>query len=259
MHPLIEFRNVTVCRGEKVALDRITLSINTGEHVAILGPNGCGKSTLIKTITRELYPRYCDNGSGLRIFGQDCWNVFDLRALLGIVSNDLMQTCTRDISGREIVLSGFFSSIGIWPNHHVTRAMEAKTEEVLALLEISHLADRDVNEMSSGEARRILIGRALVHDPKALVLDEPTASLDLHAMHELRSILRKLARAGTSIIVVTHHLPDLIPEVGRVVMIRRGRILRDGPKQETLTSATLSELFETRVELVEREGLYQIW
>jgi iron complex transport system ATP-binding protein len=259
MHPLIEFQDVTVYRGEKIALDGITLSIQAGEHVAILGPNGCGKSTLIKTITRECYPRYSGNGAGLRIFGQECWNVFDLRALLGIVSNDLMQSCARDITGREAVLSGFFSSIGIWPNHHVTAAMEAKTDEILALLEINHLVDRDVNEMSSGEARRILIGRALAHDPKALVLDEPTASLDLHAMHELREILRKLAQAGTSIIVVTHHLPDIIPEVGRVILIKKGRVLRDGAKRDVLTSGLLSELFETPVELVEREGLYQIW
>jgi iron complex transport system ATP-binding protein len=259
MHPLIEFHDVTVYRGEKIALDGITLSIQAGEHVAILGPNGCGKSTLIKTITRECYPRYSGNGAGLRIFGQECWNVFDLRALLGIVSNDLMQSCARDISGREAVLSGFFSSIGIWPNHHVTAAMEAKTDEILALLEITHLAGRDVNEMSSGEARRILIGRALAHDPKALVLDEPTASLDLHAMHELRAILRKLAQAGTSIIVVTHHLPDIIPEIGRVILIKKGRVLRDGAKRDVLTSGLLSELFETPVELVERDGLYQIW
>jgi iron complex transport system ATP-binding protein len=113
--------------------------------------------------------------------------------------------------------------------------------------------------MSSGEARRILIGRALAHDPKALVLDEPTASLDLHAMHELRAILRKLAQAGTSIIVVTHHLPDIIPEIGRVIMIKKGRVLQDGDKRDVLTSALLSELFETPVELVERDGLYQIW
>jgi len=259
MHPLIEFQDVTVYRGEKIALDGITLSIQVGEHVAILGPNGCGKSTLIKTITRECYPRYSGNGAGLRIFGQECWNVFDLRALLGIVSNDLMQSCARDISGREAVLSGFFSSIGIWPNHHVTAAMEAKTDEIMALLEITHLAGRDVNEMSSGEARRILIGRALAHDPKALVLDEPTASLDLHAMHELRAILRKLAQAGTSIIVVTHHLPDIIPEIGRVILIKKGRVLRDGAKRDVLTSGLLSELFETPVELVERDGLYQIW
>src|SRR5580704_9762719 len=146
MHPLIEFQDVTVYLGDKIALDGITLSIQAGEHVGILGPNGCGKSTLIKTITRECYPRYSGNGAGLRIFGQECWNVFDLRALLGIVSNDLMPSCSRDFTGREVVLSGSFSSIGIWPNHHVTAAVEAKTDKILELLEIIHLAGNDVNE-----------------------------------------------------------------------------------------------------------------
>lgn len=254
--PLLEFQNVTIHRGDKVALDGITLSIEAGEHVAILGPNGSGKSSLIKAITRECYPRSTGN---LRILGRERWNVFELRVMLGIVSNDLMQSCSRDFSGREVVLSGFFSSIGIWPNHEVTPAMERKADEVLELLEVSHLADRNVDEMSSGEARRILIGRALVHDPKALVLDEPTASLDLHSMHELRQILRKLARSGTSIIVVTHHLPDIIPEIDRVILIKKGRVLRDGAKRETLTSESLTELFETPVELIERTGLYQIW
>jgi iron complex transport system ATP-binding protein len=257
--PLIEFQNVTVHRGDKVALDSVTLSIAEGEHVAILGPNGSGKSTLIKAITRECYPRYSGNGAGLRILGKDRWNIFELRVMLGIVSNDLMQSCARDFSGREVVLSGFFSSIGIWPNHEVTPAMRKKADEVLERLEVSHLAERNVDEMSSGEARRILIGRALVHDPKALVLDEPTVSLDLHATHELRVILRKLASDGTSIIVVTHHLPDIIPEIGRVVLIKNGRVLRDGSKREALTSESLTELFETPVELVERDGLYQIW
>jgi iron complex transport system ATP-binding protein len=257
--PLIEYKDITVCRGETVALDSITLSIGVGEHVAILGPNGCGKSTLIKTMTRECYPRLDGPGSWMRIMGQAIWNVFDLRAMLGIVSNDLMLSCTRDYSGREIVLSGFFSSIGIWGNHHVTPEMERKTDELLKRLEIKHLADRNTDELSSGEARRVLIARALVHEPRALVLDEPTTSLDFHATHELREILRKVAQTGTSIVLVTHHLPDIIPEIGRVILMKKGRVLRDGPKAEILTSAALSEVFATEAEVVERGGYYQVW
>lgn len=257
--PLIEYKDITVCRGGKVALDSITLSIAVGEHVAILGPNGCGKSTLIKTMTRECYPRLDGPGSWMRIMGQEIWNVFHLRAMLGIVSNDLMLSCTRDYSAREIVLSGFFSSIGIWPNHHVTPQMEQRTDELLEQFEIAHLADRNTDELSSGEARRVLIARALVHEPKALVLDEPTTSLDFHATHELRETLRNVAQSGTSIVLVTHHLPDIIPEVDRVILMRGGRVLRDGPKPQILTSAALSEVFATEAEVVERGGYYQVW
>src|SRR5262249_40776400 len=152
--PLIDLRNITVMRGANVALHDLSLKIGAGEHVAILGPNGCGKSTLIKTITRECYP-LARPGSSVEILGQSLGNVSDLRKMLGIVSNDLMTQCTREITGFDIVLSGFFSSIGIWPNHHVTVAMRAKASEVLDLLEAPHLAEKPVEEMSSGEARRM--------------------------------------------------------------------------------------------------------
>jgi len=256
--PLIELHNVTVRRDERVALDGVTLSIAQGEHAAILGPNGSGKSTLIKLISRDLYPVLKPEPWSFRIQGREKWRLFDLRHILGVVSNDWMQMCTRDYSGYEIALSGFFGSVGIWPNHEVTPAMEKKTHQVLDLLESSHLADRNTNEMSSGEARRILIARALVHDPQALVLDEPTTSLDLHATHELREILRKLARNGISILMVTHHLPDIIPEIRRVILIKKGRIYRDDAKKKVLDAATLTGLFGIPVEVLERSGYYHV-
>ena len=256
--PLIHFHNVSVKRDERVVLDGITLSIAQGEHVAILGPNGSGKSTLIKLISRDLYPLLKSEPWSLQIMGRDRWHLFELRNHLGIVSNDWMQLCTRAYSGWEIVLSGFFGSVGVWPNHTVTPAMEEKTREVMALLEIEHLAARHTDEMSSGEARRILIARALVHDPQGLVLDEPTTSLDLHATHELREIFRKLARNGISLIMVTHHLPDIIPEIARVVLIRNGSIFCDGAKEHVIRSETLTQLFGIPVEVLERGGYYHV-
>ncbi|HYL77091.1 MAG TPA: ATP-binding cassette domain-containing protein [Bryobacteraceae bacterium] len=255
---LLDFRNVSVMRGAKTVLEDITLRIAAGEHVAILGPNGCGKSTLIKTITRECYPLARD-GSSLTIFGKESWNVFELRTLLGVVSNDLMNTCTREITGFEVILSGFFSSIGIQPYHPVTPAMIEKARAVLDLLEVPHLAGRDMTAMSTGEGRRVLIGRALVHDPLALLLDEPSNSLDLHAAFELRRVLRKLAQSGTGILLVTHLLSDIIPEIDRVILLRNGRVFADGGKAELLTTPRLSELFGLPLELAEREGYYHLW
>ena len=255
---LLDFQHVTVMLGSKRVLDDINLTIGAGEHVAILGPNGCGKSTLIKTIMREYYP-LAEPGSSLTILGRDTWDVFELRPLLGIVSNDLMRRCTREITGQELVLSGFFSSIGVYPYHEVTPAMLAKAKEVLALLDASHLAGRHLTGMSSGEAHRLLIGRALVHDPLALLLDEPSNSLDFRAALELRATLRRLAQAGTGILMVTHYLPDILPEIQRVILLRKGRIFADGPKTDLLTTQRLTELFGTPVELARRDGYYYLW
>ena len=255
---LLDFRHVSVMRGDKTALHDITLRISAGEHVALLGPNGSGKSTLIKAITRECYPLVLP-GSSLTILGRNSWNVFELRKLLGIVSNDLMSASTRDITGIEAVLSGFFSSIGLQPYHHVTPEIREKARAVLDLLEVPHLAERDMTAMSSGEARRILIARALVHDPLALLLDEPSNSLDLRSALELRATLRKLAQTGTGILLVTHHLADIIPEIDRVILLRDGRIFADGGKTLVLTTERLTELFGLPVELMERDGHYHLW
>ncbi|WP_148706272.1 ABC transporter ATP-binding protein [Methanosarcina siciliae] len=256
---LLEMKNVTVTRGSKKILDSVSLSIKPGEHVAIIGPNGSGKSSLIKTLTKEYHPLAAADGLVLEIMGKETWNVFELRKLLGIVSGELQQTCCRQIRVLDVVLSGFFSSIGIYYNHKVTPEMENRAEEVLDFLEISHLAKRLMCELSTGEARRVLIGRALVHDPQALILDEPANSLDLKALHGFRESVRKIALSGKSVILVTHNLQDVIPEISRVVLIKEGKIFRDGKKEEILTDANLSELFSLPVQVLEKEGYYQAW
>ena len=245
-------------RGQKIALDDFTLCIGADEHVAILGPNGCGKSTLIKTIMRECYP-VVREGSSMSILGEEMWDVFKLRSRLGIVSNDLMLSCTGDASGRDVVLSGFFSSTAIYPNHSVDLGQAAMADDALAELKVSHLAERPVREMSSGEARRVLIARALVHKPRALLFDEPCNSLDLAAQHSLRQTMSALAKAGTAIILVTHELADIVPEIQRVVTMNRGRVIADGPKEEILQVERLTSLFGVDVEMARRDGHYHLW
>ncbi len=257
--PLIDYRNITVMRGDRVALDNISLSIDAGENVAILGPNGSGKTSFIKTINRECFPLNTGNDPHLRIFGKDQWNLFELRKLIGVVTSDLVDYCSKDYyTPYEIIISSFFQGLGIWSYNKITPVMEKKTEETMELLGISHLSGRLMSEISTGEARRVIIGRALVHRPKALLLDEPTASLDLGATYELRQILRKVTAAGTSIIMVTHNLPDIIPEIKRIVLIKEGHIFKDGTKGSVLNSKTLSELFGTELELIRRDGYYYL-
>ncbi len=268
--PLVECRDVTVYRGEVRALDRLTLTIGAGEHVAILGPNGCGKSTFIKTLTCECYPAIEATPFTLRIMGHDRWSVVDLRRMLGIVSQDLIEECARGkssdfaeyprrVTGRDTVLSGFFSSIGLAPHHEVTPAMARKADEILERLEISHLAQRPLNELSSGEARRLVIARALVHDPAALVLDEVANSLDMRAARQLRDTTRAIAQSGVAIVVVTHNLSEIVPEIDRVILLRDGRVLDHGPTDRILTSEALTRTFGVPIEVGRHDGFFHAW
>lgn len=255
---LLNLQNVRVMRGDRIVLDDFTLVISADERIAILGPNGCGKSTLVKTITRECYP-VVRAGSSMTILGRERWNVFELRSMLGVVSNDLMSAVTSEATGLDVVLSGFFSSISIFSNHAVNNAQRDLAYATLVQLEVPHLADRPVSEMSSGEAKRIVIARALVHRPQALLFDEPSNSLDVLARHSLRQTMSLLAKSGIGIVMVTHDLSDIVPEIDRVVLVRNGRIVADGSKEELLSNRCLGELFGTNVNIARRDGFFHLW
>jgi iron complex transport system ATP-binding protein len=254
----LELENVSVARGGKIVLRDVSLRIARGEHLAILGPNGSGKSTLIKTLTCECYP-IARPGTRVRIFDRERWELFELRKHLGIVEADLPSERTLHTRGRDAVISGFFSSSTLWPNLHVTDSMRQRAGAILEQLECMHLAEMPVGEMSAGEMRRILIGRALVHSPEVLLIDEPSNALDLAAQSELRGTLRNLARHGTTILLITHHMADIPPEIERVVMLRAGKIVADGPKRELLTEQHLSGLFGVPVTVAQRDGYFHVW
>lgn len=251
---LLELHDVDVMRGDRVALRGISLRIDRGERVCILGPNGCGKSTLIKTITRECYPVVRPD-SWMTLFGQARWDIFALRKRFGIVSPDWLQVCTTDATGLDVVLSAFFSSTQIFPHHLVDAAQRARAQAVMRDTGITHLADRALRTMSSGEAKRTLLARALVHDPETLLFDEPTNALDIGARRALIGTMRELTAGGRGLVLVTHHVSEIIPEIDRIVMMREGRILTSGPKEAVLTEENLRTLFGVEVRLI-RDGGY---
>ena len=254
--PLLEFRDVTIIKDGKTILDSISLIIGKDDNIAILGPNGSGKSTLVKTILREHYPAVMEKESIFRIWGQDTWDAFVLRSHFGIVSSELQYVFTKkNIPGKEVLLSGFFSSIGLF-HHQITQSMEERVHEVAKFLEIEDLMDRSIMHMSSGEGRRLLIGRALVHKPTVLILDEPTNSLDLHALHILRQYLRKIAQSGLRIILVTHQIHDIIPEINHVIMMKEGTIFKSGKKEEILIDEIVKSLFSIPIHIRKEEGFY---
>lgn len=257
--PLLELRNATVLRDGHTILQIDHLVLNEGEHVAILGPNGSGKSTLVGLLTRDVRPVYRPESPCVLLRGRALWNLMEARRLLGVVSNVLQEEYDRRVTVRDAVLSGYFGSIGLYREHELTAAMRARAEELLALLGVSANAERTMDTLSTGEARRALIARALVHEPAALVLDEPCDGLDPHATWAFLRTLRELATPERSLMLVTHHVDDIVPEISRVIMLKDGRIVADGSKRDVMTSERLSELFGYSAKLEEREGVYRLW
>ena len=262
--PLLELADAVVMLGGLRILDGLTLTIRGGEHTAILGPNGAGKSTLIKLLTLEVYPLGNPGGaSPMRVFGQDRWDVFALRSKLGIVSADLHDRFVRGnangvLTGLDAVVSGFFATHGTFAHQRVTDTMRRAAIDALERIDAGRLASATLDTMSTGEARRVLIARALVHQPEALVLDEPTRGLDLVSRHAFMEQVRRLAQAGTTILLVTHHVDEIIPEIARVILLKRGRVASDGAKADMLTAHHLGHAFDASLQVNQAGGYYHV-
>jgi len=261
--PVLELTGATVVKGERAVLDGLTLTIRDGEHTAILGPNGAGKSILISLLTHAERPLAPADGapSPVRVFGRDDWDVFELRRLLGVVSANLhVHFVAGNHEGRiradAAVVSAFLASYGILRYGEVTPEMRRRAMAALETVGVAHLAQRFLDELSSGEARRVMLARVLVTEPRALVLDEPTTGLDLAARHAFMEIVRNLARTGRTIILVTHHLEEIVPEIERVVLLRAGRIVGDGPKSRMLVPEQLSHIFDLPVAIARADGYH---
>lgn len=258
--PLIEIENATVWRGTTRVFDDFSLTIGQHERVAILGPNGAGKTTLLKLIYRELYP-VAREGSSVRILGRERWDVWELRERLGLLSPDLQSGFMPGATVLEIILSGFFSSNGVHYQlrEHIQPGQLEKSREVMQVLGLKSLAGRAFETLSTGQQRRCLLGRALVHDPDTLIFDEPTSGLDLSAAFDYLARVRELARRGKSLVIVTHHLGEIPPEIERVIILKDGKVHADGEKASVLTAEVLSGVYGISLRVTEVDDHYLVY
>mgnify|MGYP001159903339 FL=1 len=253
---IIDFQNITVFQGRNKVLDDFSLTIDESQSTVILGPNGSGKTTLLKLLNRELYIVE-DKNSSLKIFEKDRWNVDELRSNLGVVSQHLQYGYSSTAIGLYVVLSGFYSSDGIWQHQEFDDAKLDRAKEVMDLLSITDLKDREFSALSTGEQRKFLLARSLVNDPAVLVFDEPTSGLDMSTCFQYLEIIRELISMGKKVILVTHHIHEIPPEVTRVILLKEGRVIEDGDKDQILTNTNLTNLFDWPIRVIKENGYYQ--
>lgn len=255
--PLIVLHDAVVRRQGKEILHIDDFTLNQGESIALIGPNGAGKSTFIQLITREVFPLYRDEPPVL-FKGKDRVTLEETKKCLGVVSSTMQSQMKVHLPAIEIVAGGLFGVLGIPKHRQVSERDLERAQAALDFLGVGDLAKRDVMTLSSGQARRVLIARALIHNPEVLVFDEPTTALDPEGMYYVRKAMRDLVAAGKAIILVTHYPEDIIPEIDRVVMIKEGLLFGDRPKAEALTTECVSELFDVPLRILHQDGYYSL-
>lgn len=250
--PALELENVTVWRGDNRVFHGLNLSVASGERLAILGPNGAGKSTLLALISGDVHP-VADSGTA-RLFGEEFWSLYDLRERIGLVTPEQRTLFDDDELASDVVLTGLRGTYGRTRDQRFSTAEKERAWRAMNAAGVHELMWRDYGELSSGERRRFLLARALVHEPEMLILDEPTTSLDLPGAWSLLAAIRELMVDGTGVMLVTHDVREIPPEIDRVVLMKNGRILADGKKREVMTGASLSECYGVPVRLRWSDG-----
>lgn len=246
-----------VWRGETRALDQFSLELRLGESVMILGPNGAGKSTLLRVLCGELYPEYRKETT-CELFGESRWSLEALRHRMGVVMPDDVRRFAPDELVGDVVLSSLRAAFGRTRFMRFSEEDEERAAQAMAWMGIESFAQREFGRLSSGEQRRCLVARALVHDPEVLVLDEPSTALDLAAAVQMTQRLRQLMGAGKTLVWVTHHPSEIPPELSRAVILKDGTVFAEGPKEQVIHSAALSEVFGVALEVRWSDGWCQV-
>ena len=243
--------------GGQPVLQTLSLQLRLGESTTVLGPNGAGKSSLVKLIDRSLHP-IVKPTAHLKLFGSSTVNLWQLRQRLGVVTSELEQRIPPRCPAQEVVQCGLFGSMRLGRDQEPSSAQQERSNRLLQQLDLQSIAEQRFGMLSDGQKRRLLIARALVHDPEVLVLDEPSRALDLKACHQLLYSLRQLCRNGTTVVQVTHRIDTIVPEMQRVLFLSSGRIVGDGTPDAMLQDAPLSRLFETPLRVVQANGFRQV-
>jgi len=251
----LEFTDVVVRREGRNIIDHVTWQVSDDQRWVILGPNGAGKTTLLQLADTLMHP----TSGTVTVLGETLGraDVFEIRPRIGLASSAMAKRIPRDETVLNTVLTAAYSVLGRW-NESYEDIDERRALRVLGDWRLAHLADRTFGTLSDGEQKRVQIARAVMTDPELLLLDEPTASLDLGSREELLALLGGYASAPTTpaMLMVTHHVEEIPVGFTHVLLIRDGAVVAAGPIAETLTADALGETFGMPITLSSEDGRY---
>lgn len=258
MENLINIKHASIKRNDKLIVEDLNFEINKGEHVAVIGPNGAGKSTLFKICCMEMHPLWSEDLE-LNRFGESRITKEKLRQKMGVVSKELLEICSSSYVARDIIAGGMFSSIGLDFHHQITDNMWSKIDSTISKYNCTKLQSKKMKDLSTGEAQKVLLARALVLNPELLLLDEAANGLDFPSRSIYRNTIDTVIKQGTTVVLITHDLSQVLPSINKIVFMKNGKIIETGNKENMLTEEKLSKLYNKDVYIDKRNGLYSAW
>ncbi len=250
------FKNINVYIDNREILSNINLNLNYSENTLILGPNGSGKSTFLKLLNRSIYPISKKNSS-LKLFNLENINIWDVRKRIGFLFKEMEQRVNNGVKLYDVITSGFSGTFNSRYSKFLSETERIKVENLINDWDLNIIINNDFNTLSDGQKRRALLARALVYEPSILVLDEPFCNLDIKSNLILNKNLNKLIKNSVSIVYVTHNLESILPKTNRVILMKKGKIIKEGNPYEIINSKVLSDLFEISINVVKQNGYWR--
>ncbi len=250
-------KNINVYIDQNKILSDININLRYGENILILGPNGSGKSTFLKLLNRSIYP-IKSNQSSFKLFNKENINIWDLRTKIGFLFKEMEARVNNGVKLYDVISSGFSGIFNSRYSNLISEKEKIKINNLINEWELSNIIYNDFQSLSDGQKRRALLARALVYEPKILVLDEPFCNLDIKSNFILNQNLNKLINLSVNIVYVTHNLESILPKTNRVILIKEGKVLKDGSPYELINSTILSDLFNISIQVKEQEGYWRM-
>tara|TARA_Y100001968_G_scaffold296818_1_gene305259 strand:- start:186 stop:998 length:813 start_codon:yes stop_codon:yes gene_type:complete len=250
-------KNINVFIDQKKILSNINIKLNYGENILILGPNGSGKSTFLKLFNRSVYP-ITSNHSSFKLFNQENINVWDLRRKIGFLFKEMEQRVNNGVNLYDVIISGFSGTFNSRNSKLLTESEKTKINNLINEWELNKIIYNEFNLLSDGQKRRGLLARALVYEPIILVLDEPFCNLDIKSNLILQNNLNKLINQSINLVYVTHNIESILSKTNRVLLIKEGRIVKDGHPSDLINSNQLSKLFNISINVIEHDGYWRM-
>ena len=252
-----DLKNINVYIDQKEVLSNINISLNYGENTLILGPNGSGKSTFLKLLNRSIYPINSKHSS-LKLFNKENINIWEVRKKIGFLFKEMEHRVNIGVTLYDVIISGFSGTFNSRYSKLLSKGENIKIDNLINEWGLNNIIFNEFKSLSDGQKRRALLARALVYTPDILVLDEPFCNLDIKSNFILNRNLNKLIDQSINIVYVTHNLESILPKTNRVILIKEGKVLKDGSPHELINSKTLSDLFNISIKVIEQKGYWRM-